>query len=46
MRNGTAQKGNLALSGKDHIGHEVAATLQMAGVLLALEPSSNPLRHA
>ncbi len=46
MRNGAAEKGNLALPRKDHIRNEVATTVQMAGVLLALDPGSDPLRHA
>ena len=46
MRDRAAQKGNFALPGEDHIRHEVAATVQMAGVLLALDPGSDPLRHA
>ena len=46
MRDWAAQKGDLALPGEDHIRHEVAATVQMAGVFLALDPGSDPLRHA
>jgi hypothetical protein len=46
MRDRAAQEGNLALPRKDHVRDEVAAAVQMAGVLLALDPGSDPLRHA
>ena len=45
VRDGTAEKGDLALSGQQHVGYEIAATVQMAGILLALNPGTNPLRH-
>ena len=43
MRDRAAEKGNLALPRKEHIRDEVATTVQMAGVLLALDPGSDPL---
>jgi hypothetical protein len=46
MGDGAAQKGDFALPRKDHVRDEVASPVQMAGILLALDPGSDPLRHA
>src|SRR5947208_4108494 len=45
VRDGTAEKGDFALPGQQHVGYEAAAAVQMAGVLLALDPGSDALRH-
>ena len=45
VRDGAAEKGDFALPGQQHVGYEVAAAVQMAGVLLALESGSDSLRH-
>jgi hypothetical protein len=45
VRDGTAEKGDFALPRQQHVGYEVAAAVQMAHVLLALESGSDALRH-